>query len=233
MQKQNHWIRTYMLIAACFLLIAYGGDRTVTVIAEITPIGRKHCFIIDPGHGGEDGGATSCTGQLESMYNLEIAQRLNDLLSLLGYNTKMTRSEDISIYTKGETLSQKKRSDLQERVRIVNETEGAILLSIHQNIFTSSSSSGSQVFYSEAPGSKALAEKLQDALIVNLSHKSNRSVKKGSGIYLMEHISCPGVLIECGFISNPEENSKLGNPVYQKKLCCIIAATAGQYISNS
>ena len=104
-------------------------------------------IIIDPGHGGEDGGAISCTGVSESKLNLEISLRLNDLLNLLGYDTCLIRDSDISIHTKGETIAQKKASDLKERVRIVNETENAVLLSIHQNQFPDSRYSGPQVFF--------------------------------------------------------------------------------------
>lgn len=221
----------------CFVLVGIlgliiWGNRAVTVVAESTPIERKHCFIIDAGHGGVDGGATSCTGKLESAFNLEIAIRLNDLMHFLGYETKMIRTEDISIYTKGETISQKKVSDLKERVRICNETDGAILLSIHQNHFSDSRYSGAQVFYPTTEGSHTLAKTLQSELIRTLNPGSKRNVKKSDGLYLMEHIQCPGVLIECGFLSNPEEEAKLRSPEYQKQLCCVIAATVVSYANT-
>lgn len=198
------------------------GSRAVTVISQNLAVEREHCFIIDAGHGGVDGGATSCTGKLESAFNLEISLRLNDLLAFLGYDTRMIRTEDISVYTKGDTIAQKKMSDLKERVRICAETDGAILLSIHQNTFSDSRYYGPQVFYAGSEGSEELAKLLQKAL----DSEGKRSVKKAEGIYLMEHISCPGVLIECGFLSNPEEEAKLRSQEYQKELCCIIAATA-------
>ena len=207
------------------LTLAALGSRAVTVISQSMPPIRKHCFIIDPGHGGIDGGATSCTGKLESAFNLEIGLRLRDLLHFLGYETKMTRSSDISIYTEGETIAQKKMSDLKERVRICNETDGAILLSIHQNTFSDSRYSGAQVFYSGSEGSEDLAKMLQSSL-------GERSAKRAEGIYLMEHISCPGVLIECGFLSNWEEESKLRSPEYQKQLAGIIASTAAEFIRH-
>ncbi len=207
------------------LTLAALGSRAVTVISQSMPPIRKHCFIIDPGHGGIDGGATSCTGKLESAFNLEIGLRLRDLLHFLGYETKMTRSSDISIYTEGETIAQKKISDLKERVRICEETDGAILLSIHQNTFSDSRYSGAQVFYSGSEGSEDLAKMLQSSL-------GERSAKRAEGIYLMEHISCPGVLIECGFLSNWEEESKLRSPEYQKQLAGIIAATAAEFIRH-
>jgi len=227
------WAGICLLVAVVFLLIVFCGNRAVSTIAEITSAEDIHCVVIDPGHGGEDGGAISCTGEPESRYNLEIAKKLNDLLNLLGIRTKMIRTEDISVYTKGETLSQKKISDLKERVRIINDTPDAILLSIHQNYFSDSRYSGAQVFYSSFDGSRKLAETMQVLFTSTLNRSSKRCVKKSTGIYLMEHIRCPGVLIECGFLSNPEENEKLRNPQYQKQLCCVIAASVSEYISNT
>ena len=154
-------------------------------------------------------------------------------MNLLGYDTRMIRTEDTAVYTKGETIAQKKASDLKERVRIVNETEGALLLSIHQNHFPDSRYSGAQVFFSRNPGSDVLAKALQDAFVATLNPGSNRKSKPSSGVYLMEHIQCTGVLIECGFLSNPEEERKLSRPDYQKKLCAVIAATAAGYLSNT
>ena len=220
---------TYSATILITLMLTALGSRAVMVISQNMPIEREHCFIIDPGHGGVDGGATSCTGKLESAFNLEISLRLNDLMRFLGYETRMIRKEDISIYTTGETIAQKKMSDLKERVRICAETDGAILLSIHQNTFPDSRYSGAQVFYPPTEGSRELAEALQKALISTLNPGSNRQVKKAEGVYLMAHISCPGVLIECGFLSNPEEESRLRSPEYQKALCCVIAATAAEY----
>lgn len=233
MKRRRRNVLFYLLTISVVILLSHLGSKTVTVIAENTPVERNHCIIIDPGHGGEDGGATSCTGILESRYNLEISRRLNDLLQLLGYNTRMIRTTDTSIYTKGETISQKKVSDLKERVRIVNETENALLLSIHQNNFSDSKYSGAQVFYAATEGSQELAKALQTALVSTLNQGSNRKIKKSDGIYLMEHIKCTGILIECGFLSNAGEEARLRSKAYQKRLCCVIAATAGEYLSNT
>lgn len=233
MGKGKRWKLLYILIIAGVLVAAELGSRAVTVIAENTPVRRAHCLIIDAGHGGEDGGATSCTGRLESTYNLEIALRLRDLMHLLGYDTKMIRTTDTSVYTKGETIAQKKVSDLKERVRLVNETEGGLLLSIHQNNFSDSRYSGAQVFYAGTQGSEELAKQLQSAFIASVNPGSNRKSKKSDGVYLMEHIERTGVLIECGFLSNVQEEAQLRSPEYQKKLCCIIASTVSQYLSNT
>ena len=233
MRKWKLSVFFYCLTIVAVLFLAQWGSRAVTVIVQNSPLERERCMIIDPGHGGEDGGAISCTGIVESAYNLDISLRLRDLFRLLGYDTQMTRSRDVSIYTKGETLAQKKMSDLKERVRIVSETENALLLSIHQNTFSDSRYSGAQVFYADTDGSEALAKQLQSALTETLSQSGNRTCKKSSGVYLMEHISCPGVLIECGFLSNPQEEAKLRDPDYQKLLCCAITAAVNQYLSDT
>lgn len=227
------FVPVYFLVLAAFLGMTQWGSRAVTVLAENAPLKNRTCIIIDPGHGGEDGGATSCTGVQESKLNLEIALRLDNLLHLLGYNTSMIRTTDISVYTKGETIAQKKVSDLKERVRIVNETENALLVSIHQNNFSESQYSGAQVFYAAADGSELLAKALQSSLVDTLNPGSNRKIKKSSGVYLMEHIECTGVLIECGFLSNPMEEAKLRDPDYQKDLCSVIAATISNYLANT
>lgn len=219
----------YILTILAALTLASLGNRAVTVISQNLPPERELCFIIDPGHGGVDGGATSCTGKLESSFNLEISLRLRDLLHFMGYQTRMIRTDDSSVYTAGETIATKKMSDLKERVRICNETPGAILLSIHQNIFSESRYSGAQVFYPPSESSEALAKTLQKNLIATLNPESRRNAKRASGVYLLEHISCPGVLIECGFLSNPEEEAKLRSDSYQKELCCVIASTVVQF----
>lgn len=223
----------YSLTIGGLLLAVIWGSKAVTIISEHMPVEREHCIIIDAGHGGEDGGATSCTGKLESSFNLEISLRLNDLLHLLGYDTAMIRTEDVSIYTKGETIAQKKVSDLKERVRIVNETENALLISIHQNTYPESRYSGAQVFYAQNDNSQLLAKELQSAFTSTVNQGSNRKSKKAEGIYLMEHITCTGVLVECGFLSNPEEEAKLRSEEYQKQICCVIAATVSSFLSNT
>ena len=222
-----------LLIVCASLLVTELGSRVVSVMAENNVIRKKHCIVIDPGHGGEDGGAVSLSNLPESGYNLSIALRLKDLLHLLGYQTKMIRTEDVSVYTKGDTLSQKKQSDLKERVRIANETDGAVLLSIHQNHFPDPIFYGAQVFYGKAEGSELLAQQIQELLVASVNPGSRRKVKKSEGVYLMEHIQVPGVLIECGFLSNPQEEQKLRDPDYQKRLSAVIAVAVSQYLSNA
>lgn len=223
----------YLLAVILMLAIASGGSHAVTVAVQNGSVPRAHCIVIDPGHGGLDGGATSCTGVLESQLNLEISLRLNDLLHLLGYETVMVRSTDTSVYTEGNTIAAQKLSDLKERVRIVNETPGAILVSIHQNTFSDGRYSGAQVFYDTAGQGKELAKQLQQQLVSSLNPGSKRQEKKGSGIYLLEHIQKPAVLVECGFMSNAQEEAKLRNASYQQRLCCVVASVVSCYLQNT
>ena len=229
----RRWLLGYSIILILSLLAAYWSSHTVTAFIESSPPARRHTIIVDAGHGGIDGGATSCTGVLESRLNLEIALRLNDLLQFMGHKTVMVRTEDVSVYTKGETIAAKKVSDLKERVRIVNETQNGLLLSIHQNNFHDHRYSGAQVFYAESEGSEKLAARLQQALIFYLNPDSSRKEKKSKGVYLMEHVQCPGLLIECGFLSNPQEESNLRNQQYQNALCAVIACTLTEILANT
>jgi N-acetylmuramoyl-L-alanine amidase len=221
------------LLLAFFLLISVIGSKTVNVISANAPIENRKTVVIDAGHGGIDGGAVSCTGVLESNLNLEIALRLDDLMHLLGINTLMIRTTDCSVHTKGETIAQKKVSDLKERVRVTNSVPNAVLVSIHQNLFSDSKYSGAQVFFAPTSGSKEMADALQSELIKNLNPGSRRQIKKADSVYLMQHITCPGILVECGFISNPQEEYLLRSEGYQKKLCCVIASTVSMYLFSS
>ena len=232
-KHEKKWISGYAVILSLTLLITCWSSHAVTVFSENAPIKRRNTIVIDPGHGGIDGGATSCTGILESRFNLEISLRLNDLFHFLGYQTKMIRTEDISVYREGDTIARKKISDLKERVRMVGETENPVLLSIHQNYFPDGQYSGAQVFYAKTQNSQSLAEAVQQRFVKCLNPGSRRQEKKSSGIYLMEHISCPAILIECGFLSNPEEEAKLRDKNYQQKLCCVIASAVSSSLSNT
>ena len=215
----------YLLFFIGFIGIANWFSDTRTAAVQTEPVVRHHTVIIDAGHGGIDGGATSCTGVLESTLNLEIALRLNDLLTLLGMDTTMIRTTDTSIYTEGNTIAAQKVSDLKERARIVNDTENAILISVHQNTFSNSKYSGAQVFYAATEGSAELALQIQTSFVSTINPGSNRKCKPAKGVYLMEQIIRPGVLIECGFLSNPEEEAKIRSSEYQKLICCVIASS--------
>ncbi|MBR4109890.1 MAG: N-acetylmuramoyl-L-alanine amidase [Oscillospiraceae bacterium] len=231
MKKIKGLFPVYFIVIIGLLLSAIYGSYAATVISENAPVKNRKCIVIDAGHGGVDGGAVSCTGVLESQVNLEIALKLNDLCHLLGLDTKMIRTTDCSIHTQGSSIAAKKVSDLKERVRITNETENAVIVSIHQNKYVQSQYSGAQVFYAPTEGSSILAKSIQDTYLRCLNSGSNRKIKKADGVYLMQHITCPGVLVECGFLSNPEEEARLRNKSYQQKLCCVIASACSGYLN--
>lgn len=221
----------YCPILLLSISTVHWGSYAVTALSQGNVPLRGPCIIIDAGHGGEDGGATSCSGVLESRFNLEIALRLNDLLQFMGYETKMVRTTDCAVHTEGETIAARKRSDLNNRVKLVNGTEDALLLSVHQNTFPDERYSGPQVFY--AAGSEQLAKHFQSALNSNLCPNSARQAKPAKGVFLMEHIRKQGILIECGFLSNPQEEAKLRTPLYQQKLACVIVSSLMEYLSNT
>ena len=221
---RRFWL-LYFVTALVFCAMAIGGNDVVSTIAEAIPLERRYVFVIDAGHGGEDGGAVSCSGVKESGINLDIALRLNDMLHLLGAETVMIRKADVSVHTSGNSIGARKASDLRERVRIVNSMENSILISIHQNYFTQSQYSGAQMFYNDQAGAMELAKSLQDSFLSTINRGSNRQSKKVDGIYLLENIQRPGILVECGFLSNPQEEALLRTGEYQKKICCVIATT--------
>lgn len=220
----------YSVLILLMLSIAVGGSRIITVLSESAQTDSTHTVVLDAGHGGVDGGATSCTGILESKFNLEITYKLNDLLNLLGIRTAMIRKTNCSVYTEGKTIAQKKVSDLKERVRIVNSTENCLLISVHQNYYSDARYRGAQVFYAPTDGSKKLANSLQKAFIQTINPNSNRQEKQADSIYLMQHIKCPGVLIECGFLSNPQEEYLLRTNEYQLMLCSVIACNVSNFL---
>ena len=216
-------LRKKILVLAALLLfgvLLLCGTFVRGALPVFRPSGvpERSVIVIDAGHGGEDGGAVAADGTVESGINLAIAQDLDALLRFLGCETRMTRTEDAAIYSDGaRTLREKKASDLKNRVALVNETPNAVLLSLHQNSLPASRRG--------TEGSEALAESVQVALnaAVNPGNEKSRKVIDKS-VYLMKNISCPAVLVECGFLSNAEEAARLCETDYQRKLAVTVAA---------
>ena len=187
----------------------------------------RSVYVLDAGHGGEDGGALSVDGVKESDVNLAVTNELDALLRFLGEGTVLIRTEDVSVYSDGaKTLRQKKVSDLKNRVALVNDTPDAVLVSIHQNSLPSVPSvHGAQVFYGAVEPSETLAISVQNTLNASVNSGNTKHEKKiDSSIYLMKNVTCPAILIECGFMSNAAETAKLQQPDYQKTLAVAIAA---------
>lgn len=201
-----------------------------TVMAGLGSRGGK-TLILDAGHGGADGGAVSLTGTYESRINLDIALKVRALAVFYGIDPVMTReSEDISYPDGANTIRAKKVADTKARESLIKQTEDAILISIHQNKYTTSGPSGSQIFFAPTEGSRELAENIQP-LLAQISGSNKRGVVQISrDVYLMNHIECPGVLIECGFVSNPAEARLLEDTEYQLKLA---SALIGGFIQSA
>ena len=183
-------------------------------------------IILDPGHGGEDGGAQSKTGVLEKDLNLKISQKVESLLLMLGVQTVMTRTEDRLNYDGSAlTMREKKVSDIHARFQMMEETPNAVFLSIHQNHFSDPRYDGTQVFYSANRGeSEAIARAIQRNVSASLQPDNTRAVKpSGDEIYLLYHARIPAVMVECGFLSNPKEAELLNEEAYQIKIAiCIV-----------
>lgn len=196
--------------------------RPAVKTVELNP--SNHIIIIDPGHGGEDGGAVAADGTVESKINLEIAQKMYFLFRFCGQSCGMTRNRDISTYSGGaKTLREKKVSDLKNRVALVNRTSKSFLVSIHQNYLPSAGVHGAQVFYNAE--AQDTGKRVQASLnsTVNVEKKKSAKVIAPS-IYLMKNIKRPGILVECGFLSNPSETEKLKSSTYQILLAASIAS---------
>lgn len=224
-----------LALVLLFLALTQRGQAVQTSAATEPEAQAAPVLILDPGHGGEDGGAVAVDGTVESGINLAIALRGEQLARMLGLACVMTRREDVSIHDQSaQTLRQKKSSDLKNRVALCNGTENAVLLSIHQNSLPQSPGvRGAQVFYNGQPGSEALAQAIQRALNATVNGDSTRSAKLlNTGVYLMEHTTCPGVLVECGFLSNPGETAQLTDPGYQKKLALVILTAAAEQLGE-
>ena len=192
-------------------------------------------IVIDAGHGGEDGGAVADDGTNEKDINLKIAQQLNLLLKSGGFKTVMTRNSDIAIYDEGcETIKDKKVSDMHNRLKIFNNDNNSIIISIHQNKFEQEKYSGTQIFYSiNNPNSEILAENIRSSVIGMLQPDNNRENKSATkSIYLLHNCKQPAVIVECGFISNKAELAKLKTEEYQNQMAFSIYCGCLEYIYN-
>lgn len=208
-------------------------EKSVSVVT--TEVENVPHIIVDPGHGGEDGGTASSKGVLEKAVNLEISNKLSKLLNLVGYRVIMTRTDDKLIYdSTSETMRQKKVSDIRNRMKIIENNPDSVFLSIHQNYYTESTYWGTQVFYSgNNTESKIVADEIQKSVAQNLQKDNTRKIKQsGEEIYLLYHAKSPAVMVECGFMSNPSEALLLCDEAYQTKMAIAIINGVNSYIKN-
>lgn len=195
----------------------------------------QNTVIVDAGHGGEDGGAVGIDGTNEKDINLDIALKLEKILSFYGFNVIMTRTQDVMTCDEGlSTLRERKVSDIHNRFALIEANPDAIFVSVHQNKFDDPNQNGTQVFYSgNNEKSKLLAENIQATVVSALQPSNKRVVKRsGSGIYLLYHAQAPAVLVECGFISNLDEVKRLNDDSYRMKTAILIADGILKYYMN-
>lgn len=234
MNRMKNYGSVCLILCVSVIFGAMGLSQIVTAVSTVgAGFDSEAYVVIDAGHGGEDGGAVSLTGVRESVVNLAIALRLNDFLHLFGVKTVMIRTEDVSVYTEGDTIAQRKVSDIRNRVRIVENTPNAFLISLHQNQFEQAQYRGAQVFYADNDESRAFAEYLQQQLSTHLDPDNHRACKPAENIYLIEHVSCPAVLLECGFLSNPTEEALLRTDAYQKRLAATVALAIFSHLEEA
>ena len=190
------------------------------------PSSARPVIIVDAGHGGIDGGAVGADGTVEKGINLEIARDLEQMLSLFGFQVVMTRTEDTLIGDTGaNTVRRQKSTDLHKRLKMTEQYEDALLISIHQNQYSVEKYSGTQVFFSpNRQESRQLAEFIQQAVTSRLQPDNKRQIKpSGKEIFLLYHAKIPSVMVECGFLSNRAELQKLKEETYQRQMSFAIA----------
>lgn len=222
--------RLRQMLKICIVLLffglcfhyAYRVREAVTIQNEV-----QSGILIDAGHGGEDGGAVSASGVKESEINLSIVLRMEQLMAFIGESPSLLRREDRSLHEPhAVTLREKKVSDLKSRVAMANAVPDAVLISIHQNSYPEPKYKGTQVFFAPTPGSEQLAQRVQQSVLQELQPDNKRAEKQiPKEVYLMNHINNRAILIECGFLTNPEEEQLLRTQEYQKKMALAISCS--------
>ena len=204
--------KVIVAIITCLLIITYMMPVNAFAFDNSDKV-----ILIDPGHGGIDGGAKSKAGTIEKDINLQISLKLRDNLEEKGYKVYMTRDEDEGLYQKGNTVREKKREDLNRRVEMKKETECDIFVSIHQNMFPQSKCYGAQVWYASNDNSYNLATIVQDSIKESVKDNNKRVAKPAAEAYLILRDKYEGasILVECGFLSNPDEEARLKSDEHQ------------------
>lgn len=188
-------------------------------------------LVIDPGHGGLDGGAIALNGAKESDINLAIAWKLQKIAAFMGQTTAMTREDDRD---RTDIQSYSEHEDLVRRTDFINGVPGGILISIHQNCYPSSQPSGAQVLYAKGEGSRLLGELTHQNILLSLQPGNRRVAEPApERLYITSHVTCPAILVECGFLSNYSDVDKLTNDRYQTSLAAVMMASFFQFLSQN
>jgi N-acetylmuramoyl-L-alanine amidase len=220
----------FLLFSLIFIVIGLSVSslwkyigRCSSTASVAVPMSHRVTVVIDPGHGGRDGGAIGYSSVPEKELNLEISLILRDLLTASGINVVMTRTEDIMLSSDtGGTL---KNQDLCARRKITESIESPLFVSIHMNAFPIEKYSGLEIYYSQNDeNSQSIAENMRNSVISNQMTGSNRQIKPaGDNIYLLNSLTCPAILVECGFLSNRNDAERLNDPSYRQRLALVIA----------
>ncbi len=235
MQKK-YWLKPCLAVFILFIcLLFYAYIFHTAQPTNATAETGNRVVIIDAGHGGEDGGAVGADGTVEQYLNLQIAKYLEAQLAVFGVQTVMTRTTEDSIHNPdAATVRERKVSDIHNRMEIMETTPNAVFVSIHQNKFQNKTEWGTQVFYSpNTTASAALADCIQQSVTETLQPKNMRVIKKtDNSIYLLYYAKKPAVLVECGFLSNPQELEKLKDETYQKQMAFSVALGILKYLNS-
>lgn len=218
---------------ALFLLIILVFSLGFSIKAEASPKEGK-VILIDPGHGGFDGGAASKSGTIEKDINLAISLKLKKALESEGYTVILTRESDEGLYSKGQTIKEKKREDLNKRRNLKKEVSCDVFISIHQNMFPQAKCFGAQTWYAANEKSQKLADEIQNSLKENIKDGNNRVSKPAGDAYLIlrDEYDCAAILLECGFLSNPEEEQRLKSEDHQNLMVNAISLGLDRYFAN-
>lgn len=210
---------TILIVFVLVFGVAILNDNKESVPTVSLPVSGK-TIVIDAGHGKPDEGAQSSRGTTEAETNLKIALKLQNLLEQSGSSVVLTRSDENAIYDlDAKTLKEKKISDIHNRVKIGNESSADIFVSIHLNKIPQQQYNGWQTFYNaESQDGQKLAVSIQNNLNNAIQKENNRVAKSIENIYIIKHVEIPITIVECGFLSNPEEEQKLLEDEYQNRL---------------
>lgn len=235
MKVKTKIIITLCALVVCLTMAYFCLDKIAQTILSGLEAKDKVTIVVDAGHGGIDAGCIGITGALEKEINLAITMDLADMLRLGGYNVVLTRSNDKEVSDKNaKGIREKKETDIYNRLDIIEESNAAAFVMIHQNKYIDSQYSGAQMFYNETtPGAEEFADVLQRAFVNNLQPENTREIKECEGsIYLLCQSQVPGVLVECGFLSNANEEALLSNRDYQRKVAFTVYNGITEYLNT-